>query len=874
MKRNTENPGRILNQAIQEIRNTSVSAEEVEQASARARQRLQDECNKVVPHPSVSGVERIQSCEDFRALISAYLTSSLTAARRLLFEDHVRECVSCRKALETARHGSTGSSRAQVRGALAQPFRQTRRLRWIAPIAAILVVAIALQTGPVRDWLWPIDVHAVVQAVDGGLAHVSGHEVQTVKAGQRIERGQVVRTASDSGAVLALADGSRIEMAQRSELSLARARDGVKIQLSRGNIIVSAAKQHGHLYVETGDCTVAVVGTVFSVSSGVKGSRVTVIEGKVQVQQDDGVDRPVQPGEQVFTNPAMGFVPINEEIGWSRNAEELLKELAAFGQDFASRAERESMRYTSNLVPLVSADTLVLASLPNVSQPFSESFALFRQRVRENQALSGWWEQNEQPSRGMSLNDIANRVSEVGKYLGPEVVLAFPKYMRNRQPMLLAETTQPDVLVSALEGDLQRFAETGSPSYFRLARNSTELAAMTGSGMVIYVGDGLMIAADPGEIRRALAVRRGSLAGSFAGTPLHGRLEQAYQEGVGWLLAVDLQQLMQPGAEMADLGFENVQQLVLEQKTGIGSAASQVTLGFSQERHGLPAWLASPAPMGALEFVSPNAYGFSAWLIKDPELILDDLLRVTQGNRPQGDNPMNRDLSAVEEFLRIDVRRDLLATLGNEALVAFDGPILPTPSWKMVFEVNDAPRLENAIQWVVTAVNREAEARGFPTWTLESESVDGKMYYALASKGAPAEIHYTSWMGYMIVAPSRALLAEAIRIHDSGNSIRHSSAFRALMPADGRDTASAIMYQNLEALGQSIPSVATETSREFREFIENASLVQSAIPKVVFVYGEPDRIMGSAQGSFGLRLAGMLGLRQFIASAGFEHFPR
>ena len=79
---------------------------------------------------------------------------------------------------------------------------------------------------------------------------------------------------------------------------------------------------------------------------------------------------------------------------------------------------------------------------------------------------------------------------------------------------------------------------------------------------------------------------------------------------------------------------------------------------------------------------------------------------------------------------------------------------------------------------------------------------------------------------------------------------------------------------NLEALGQSIPSVATETSREFRELVENASLVQSAIPKVVFVYGEPDRIMGSAQGSFGLRLAGMLGLRQFIASAGFDHFPQ
>ena len=107
----------------------------------------------------------------------------------------------------------------------------------------------------------------------------------------------------------------------------------------------------------------------------------------------------------------------------------------------------------------------------------------------------------------------------------------------------------------------------------------------------------------------------------------------------------------------------------------------------------------------------------------------------------------------------------------TEVLVALDGPLLPTPSWKIVFEVNDAPKLENTIQLAVTNLNRELEVRQLPTWSLESETVDGKTYYALTSAGAPVEIHYTSWMGYMIFAPSRALVAEAIRIHDSGSSI-------------------------------------------------------------------------------------------------------
>ncbi len=120
--------------------------------------------------------------------------------------------------------------------------------------------------------------------VDGGLFRVSGHDVQGVKAGFRVERGQAVRTGTASGAMLELADGTRVEMASKSELALVRARDGVKIKLARGNVIVSAAKQHGHLYVETSDCNVSVVGTVFSVSAGIKGSRVAVIEGEVQVE--------------------------------------------------------------------------------------------------------------------------------------------------------------------------------------------------------------------------------------------------------------------------------------------------------------------------------------------------------------------------------------------------------------------------------------------------------------------------------------------------------------------------------------------------------------------------------------------------------------
>jgi hypothetical protein len=503
MKHNHENPGKILDQAAEELRQTSVPSEEMAQASARVLLRMREEYYKVVPHPSMEDpsrnmADRIESCDDFRSLIPAYLTASLTPARRLLFEDHVRECVGCRKALETARRGS---GQDVARRVLAVRRIQPKHLKWAVPIAAMLLVGVALQTGPVRDLLWPIDVHATVQVVDGGLFSVSGQNVDAVKVGQRIERGQAVRTGSASGAMLQLADGTRIEMAARSELSLGRARDGVKVELARGNVIVRAAKQHGHLYVETGDLSVAVLGTVFSVHSGVKGSRVAVIEGQVQVTQD-GANQSVEPGQQVFTNPAMGAVSLAEEIGWSREADELLKELAAFGDSMAERTKGKAMRYASNLLGLVPPDTLVFASLPNVSQEFKESYRLFRQRVSENGALATWWQGAERPRNGMNLDEMADRIAEVGAYLGEEVVFAFPKEAKDRGPVLLAEVTRPEQLVSALEGDLRRLAEIqGKAPDIRLAQSKEELGAI-GKGLVIYVADGLMIVSDPGSVAR------------------------------------------------------------------------------------------------------------------------------------------------------------------------------------------------------------------------------------------------------------------------------------------------------------------------------------------------------------------------------------
>jgi FecR protein/Putative zinc-finger len=832
-----------LERALREMRNRPVPPEQVQQAASRVLANLTAEHNKVVMlHPAA---DRIQGCADFQSLIPGYLSGSLNPSRKLLFEDHVRECVGCRQALRDARNPLTSRpSVRKIRG------HHTHRLRWAALAAAVLLIVGAIERDAIRDFVFPIEVHAVAKAVNGSLYRVSGQDIRAVKAGERIERHEAVRTGTDSGAVLQLPDGSRIEMNARAELSLDRAGDGVRIRLARGNVIVTAAKQkQGHLYVATSDCTVSVVGTVFSVSSGSKGSRVAVIEGEVHVQQGSS-SKSLLPGQQIATTAALGTTAIEDEISWSRDRDlhlAMLKEFVTFAQDLAQRIGGQPMRQTSDLLPLVPANTLLFFSLPNISQPFADSYLAMKQRIAENPTLQTWWNEKFTPSgNAIGVDEMIARVTRLGSYLGPEIIVAG----NNRYPVLLADVAHQSELLAALSDDLSRVSDASNGRRaIQVVRTASDLAAAStnNAGLVIYVDDRFLIAAPrASHVQTVLAGNAG-----FPTTPLYDRIVEAYGNGVGWLVAADLSGF----AHNADsvTGFGNAQQLVIRQQTGSGGTAYEATLGFNQARTGVAAWLAAPGPIGAAEFLSPNTYGAAAIVTKDPSLILDDFFGMLHKDRAG--------VSALQEFEaehHIDLRYDIASRLGNEFLIAVDGPVLPTPAWKAVIEVNDAARIENAIQLAITEFNREAAGREIRSIHSSMEVAGGRTYYTLTSANAPSEIHYTFWAGYMIVAPTRSLLEEAIQYHDTGTSLARSDYFRAQFPADGREDASGFVYQNLGAMVSSIPV----------QSIKDA--VGNTLPSLVCLYGETDRITLSSKGMIGANIANLAGLTGMMNAIGIQ----
>jgi hypothetical protein len=179
----------------------------------------------------------------------------------------------------------------------------------IVAVAAAMAIAVAVPAVMLRNFVWLRSTAAVLETPQGS---------------KKIAYGEVVRVNGGTGSVLALADGSRVEMRSQSELSLERAADGLRIRLIGGSVIVNAAKQRtGRLYVQTKDVTVSVAGTVFLVEAADDGSRVAVIEGEVHVQQG-AVSKKLLPGEQVATISEIKPLPVVEEIAWSRNAAELL----------------------------------------------------------------------------------------------------------------------------------------------------------------------------------------------------------------------------------------------------------------------------------------------------------------------------------------------------------------------------------------------------------------------------------------------------------------------------------------------------------------------------------------------------------------------
>lgn len=778
-----------LDRLLKEIRESEPEAAAAAEAAARVKARL---------FPPAAAPGAIKGCPDFRALIPPHLAGSLDPGRRMLVEVHLRECVHCRRVLAEIRDGS----RVPVELRQRQPVRRLPT-QWAIAATVVLVAGIGYLgyrqlagsgrlTGP----------RATVEFVGGELDRVETSALTALAPGAEIGENERVRTAKNSTALLRLADGSRIELNQRAEISVSRDEGGATIHLALGNIIVQAAKQlHGTLRVSTADCNISVKGTVFSVNAGTKGSRVAVAEGTVWVDHGPSHDV-LHKGDETSTAPDMAPVAVREEFEWSRNSAQYLALLGEFDRlkQQIALIPSPGLRHESALMAYLPADIVAVAAVPNVGQTLGEASRIFHQRLEHEGPLANWW--NQIPiARRRNFETTIAQLETAGTYLGNEIVIAGIAGPQP-SPVILAQLKRP-----------------GFDTYLK-----AQLPPAAFDGHMRF-DNGLFVAAsNPADLDRIAA------ESGFPASPLYRQIAPLYRQGAGWLFAADLSRLS-PERGLAS-HFDGARFVVAESRTIGANTENHAAVTFSHRRQGVAAWLASPGPMGSLDFVSPDAAFAASMLLRNPALIADDL---------------NSLLGAKSA--------ELAAAFAGEVTIALDGQLLPVPSWKIAAEVNDPDRLRALIAKMIDELNAGPnEKTGI--LTLTQSEINGLTFYRLKCEKLPWEADWTFPGEYWVAAANHELLVRALQNRETGYTLPKSAIFRAQLPHDASADFSAVIYHNLG------PTL-TPIYHLFGGNEANSRLPQiDMTPGAICFWAAPDRIDAASMGGiFGMKLESILALQ-------------
>jgi ferric-dicitrate binding protein FerR (iron transport regulator) len=874
MKMTDRELNNIIDDLTDEIRGEKLDSAVVEGAARRVWTRMAGE--EAAAAAGVRPVEQIRNCDDFQALIPAYLQGYLSSARTTLFEDHTRECVPCRKALKQARHGNQEAVRLQEqRAKAAATNHRASVLRWA--VAAVLVAGLGLLTWPwiQRSFNSLNTLSAVVEAAQGGVYKVTGDRTQAVKIGEKLSRGERIRTSKGSGAVVKLGDGSLVEMRERSEFSVNDTTAGATINLERGQVIVQAVKQGDHkLFVQTDDSLVSVTGTIFSVNSGAKGARVSVIEGEVHVDKA-GKDQVLHAGDQTTTHDSIERVPVKDEIAWSRDADRYVRLLDAIRNQIDRQLSMPGNRYSTRLLDLASEDTVIYVAIPNIGETLARANEILQDNLQQNAELRGWWEQEQkESSKRRGLNQAIELMREFGSRLGDEIVITASANPRGsgepESPVLLAEV-KDSAFRSFLEGHLEKL--NSETEHARIVDDPMNIASNNKDEFFIWVTGDLVAVSPRQDALKSLAVRLRQGAKPFASTPFHAQIANLYRDGAGLVIAADLDRIVMQslreekgGKEAAaakQLGVTDLRYFIVEIKEKDGKPYNRAVVSFRENQHGVTSWLAQPGPMGALEFLSPDTSFVAAFVVKEPTALVDDLFGVLK----QLDSKGWEELQKFQAERGIDLRNDFAAPLGGEYALAIDGPALPVPSIKAFFQVDDQEHLQQAFERLVQMINAEIAEHGKKGLAWSKTEGDGRTFYTLKSLDYGLEINYTYAYGYFIAAPSRALVENAIKYKDSGHTLLGSSKFKATLPEDKQVSFSVMVYQNFNA-GSIMGPAAKVVSGVAGEFAPGKSF--SAIKGLPFdkaglayVYALNDRMVmsvNSEDGPIGLNPSDLLGL--------------
>jgi hypothetical protein len=789
-----------LERALQEMNEEDVDSGTLQAARARVWQKMTSADSP--------------TCAEFRQELHAYVGGQLAGGRRVLVEDHLSRCPGCRMRIADVKGERT---------VVAMPRRSSSRwVQWsaMAATAAVLVAALYLGRDAIDAMMGPRGARATVVSADGGLYRLAAGALD---AGAAIGERESVRTGPGAHAVLRLADGSIVDVNERTELFVTAAWSGQAIHLQRGDIIVQAAKQRrGHLQVLTRDSIASVKGTVFAVSAGMGGSVVSVVEGSVAVDQPHK-QVVLRPGEQAASIPSLAS-SVAAAVSWSPEADSYLELLGSF-----VKIERElanfpaELRTSSVLLRYLPNDTIVYGAIPNPGLRVGRALALAEEQSAQNATFAAWWSSE----TGQQLRQMVERVQAVSPLLGDEIVFAasIGAGFADPVPMVMARVKagKRAELTSALR---EFFAEAGEAP-----------------GSYSVSDDLVVVSSSASQLAWALAHQ-----GQGAGSPLAAALGERYRRGVGWLFAIDAPPVVReaagddaPPIELA--GMLGMKYLFVEQRAPAGAEENEITFTFDGARTGMGAWLADAGSGGAAEYLPADALLAGYVSTREPLQVFEEL----SARLPKLGPDFERVMATVDEKLGAGFVQNLTAALGTESALALTGFSVSGPRWVMTTVANDPLVIDSSLQKLVEVFNAELTLEEQDKRiVLGQERVGGRTWRTMKPGGLPLSIVWTYDRGYMVAASDRAVAERALATRNGGSPLVWSPEFLSQLPSSAGLHPSAFGWLNAKgALGMLSTLAANPALSE---------ILAGGDPILVVFDGTPEQIHAASR----TRISGLI----------------
>ncbi|HEX6161757.1 MAG TPA: FecR domain-containing protein [Vicinamibacterales bacterium] len=715
------------------------------------------------------------ACEEFRHDFPAYLVKMLIPSRRAVLEEHLSRCPNCRQRI------------AELRGKRPVTDAPRSSSRWVrlgtlAAAASLLIAIVYAGRDTIDVMMAPGGPRATVVSTEGGLFRVAAGSVQ---AGAAIGERDTVRTGPGARAVLQLADGSKVDVNQRTELFVTAAWSGQTIHLERGDIIVNAAKQRrGSLRVLTRDSITSVTGTIFAVSAGLGGSVVSVVEGSAAVNQT-GKERVLRPGDQAASIPALAS-SVAQAVSWSPDSQNYLDLVASLVKiDQEPGNVPATLRSNSALLAQLPAGAGVYGAAANPGYTLGRALGLAQEQSTQN-ATSAWWNSES----GQELKRIADRIEPVIPLLGEEVVFSVsvagnsesnepvPLVMARVRPGKRAE------LAAAVDG---LFAQAGEPASYA-------------------VFDDLIVVSDsPSHLAWATAH-----LGQGAGSPFAAAINERYQRRVGWLIAFDVAALITIAGEgdappVEPAAMTRMPYVFLEQRAPAGAEENEVTFAFQGSRSGMASWLADAGSGGAAEYLPADALAAGYVSMREPLQMFEELTAQMTRSEPQ----FASRLSSLKEKLGAGFVKNLTAAVGTEAAFALTGFSASDPMWVMVSLANNPAVIDSSLQKLVETFNAElGPDEQFKRIVFEQEVARGRTWSRVRTEGLPLGITWTYDAGYMVAGTDRAVAERAIATRNGGFPLVWSSDFLGQLPSSAGHHPSAFAWLNTKGASAMLSPLA------------------------------------------------------------------